>query len=100
MPSLALTPPASALVHHSVPCPCTSPVHGWGYKDILIASDPQDPKTTTPSSCPFGSVLSVIFFFFFKEGLCLPHGQKCFFPGAGRMAQHLRILAVPPLGEP
>lgn len=39
MPSLALTTPASALVHDSIPCPCPSPVHGWGYKDILIASD-------------------------------------------------------------
>lgn len=62
MPSLALTTPASALVHDSVPRPCPSPVHGWGYKDILIASDPppQNPKTTTTTTTttpgPFGSV--------------------------------------------
>lgn len=47
MPSLALTP-ALALVYHRVPCPCISPVHEWGYKDVLTASDSQDPKTNPP----------------------------------------------------
>ena len=53
MPSLALIP-ALALVHHRLPCPCISPVHERGYKDVLTASDSQDPKTN-----PSGPLLVV-----------------------------------------